>query len=186
MKYQASLIAQLAKNPPEMQETPFNSWVWKICWKWDRLPTPLFLGFPCGSAGKESTCNVGDLGSIPGLGISSGEGKGYPLPYSGLEDSMDCRVHGVTKSRTQLSDFHFHIPMKGFPRWSSGKESACQHRRHKRRGFNPWIGKIPLEQEMATHSSIPAWKTPWTEEPSGYSPLGCEELDMTEHKYTYL
>ena len=65
------------------------------------------MGFPGGSAGKESTCNVGDLGSIPGLGRSPGEGKGYPLQYSGLENSMDCTVHGVAKSQTQLSDFHF-------------------------------------------------------------------------------
>ena len=48
------------------------------------------MGFPGGSAGKESACNVGDLGSIPGLGRSHGEGKGYPLQYSGLENSMDC------------------------------------------------------------------------------------------------
>ena len=48
-----------------------------------------FLGFPCGSAGKESPCNVGELGSIPGLGRSPGERKGYPLQYSGLEKSMD-------------------------------------------------------------------------------------------------
>ena len=57
-----------------------------------------FLGFPCGSAGKESACNVGDLGSIPGLGRSPGEGKGYPLQFSGLENSMDCIVHGITKN----------------------------------------------------------------------------------------
>jgi len=62
------------------------------------------LGFPGGSAGKESACNVRDLGSIPGLRRSSGEGKGYPLQYSGLEKSMDCKVHGVTKNRTQLSN----------------------------------------------------------------------------------
>ena len=73
-----------------------------------RLPTPVFLGFPCGSAGKESACNVGDLGSIPGLGRPPGEGKGYPLQYSGLEKSMDCIVHGVAKSQSRLSDFHFH------------------------------------------------------------------------------
>ena len=48
-----------------------------------------FGGLPCGSAGKESTCNVGDRGSIPGLGRSPGEGKGYPLQYSGLENSVD-------------------------------------------------------------------------------------------------
>ena len=64
------------------------------------------MGFPCSSAGEESAYNTGDLGSIPGLGRSPGEGKGYPLQYSGLENSMVCIVHGVTKSQTQLSDFH--------------------------------------------------------------------------------
>ena len=56
---------------------------------------------PCGSAGKESACNARDLGP--------GEGKGYPLQYNGLENSMDCIVHGVAKSQTLLSDFHFHF-----------------------------------------------------------------------------
>ena len=70
----------------------FNSWVRKIPWRRDRLPTSVFLGFPCGSAGKESACNVGDLDSNPGLGRSLGEGKGYPLQYSGLENSTDCIV----------------------------------------------------------------------------------------------
>ena len=64
-------------------------------------------GFPCGSAGKESACHVGDLGSIPGLGRSPGGEHGYPLQYSGLENSMDCIVHGVAKSQTRLSNFHF-------------------------------------------------------------------------------
>jgi len=70
------------------------------------LPGAWHRGFPCGLAGKESACNVGDLGSIPGLGRSPGEGKGYPLQYSGLENSMDCIVHGVAESQTQLRDFH--------------------------------------------------------------------------------
>ena len=70
---------------------------------------PTSLGFPGGSAGKESTCNLGDLGSIPGLGRSPGEGKGFPLQYSGLENPVDCIVHRVAKSRTQLSDFHVHV-----------------------------------------------------------------------------
>ena len=65
------------------------------------------MGCFCGSAGKESACNVGDLGSIPGLGRSPGEGKGYPFQYSGLENSMNYIVYRVTKSQTQLSDFHF-------------------------------------------------------------------------------
>ena len=63
-------------------------------------------GFPGGSDGKESAFNVGNLGSIPKLGRSPGEGNGYPLQYSGLENSMDWIVHEVAKSRTQLSDFH--------------------------------------------------------------------------------
>ena len=67
------------------------------------------MGFPCGSPGKESTCNEGDLSSIPGLRRSPGEGNGYPLQYSGLENSMDCIVHEVTKSQSQLCDFHFHF-----------------------------------------------------------------------------
>ena len=65
------------------------------------------MAFPGGSAGKESACDAGDLGLIPGLGRSPREGTGSPLQYSGLENSMDCIVHGVSKSQTQLSDFHF-------------------------------------------------------------------------------
>ena len=64
-------------------------------------------GFHGNSAGKESACNAGDLSSIPGLVRSPGEGKGYPLQYSGLENSMDYIVQGVTKNQTRLSDFHF-------------------------------------------------------------------------------
>ena len=67
------------------------------------------MGFPGSSAGKESACNAGDLGLIPGLGRSSGEGNGYPLEYFGLDNSMDSIVHGVTKSWTRLSDFQFHF-----------------------------------------------------------------------------
>ena len=59
-------------------------------------------GFPCGSAGKVSACNAGDMGFIPKLGRSPGEGKGYPLQYSGLENSMDYRVHGITKSQDMM------------------------------------------------------------------------------------
>ena len=95
----------------QCRKPQLNSWVRKIPWRRDRLPTPVFMGFPCGSAGKQSTCNVGDLGSIPRLGRSPGEWKGYPLQYSGLENSMDFIVHGVAKSWTQLSDFHFHTTL---------------------------------------------------------------------------
>ena len=64
-------------------------------------------GLPCGSVGKETACNVGDLGLVPGLGRFPGEGKGHSLQYSGLENSMGYIVHGVTKSQTRLSNFHF-------------------------------------------------------------------------------
>ena len=91
-----------------MQETPVQFLDQEdIRWRRDRLPTPVFLGFPCGSAGKESPCNAGNPGSIPGLGRSPGEGNGYPLQDSGLKNSMDYIVRGVSKSRTWLSDFHF-------------------------------------------------------------------------------
>ena len=87
-----------------MQETPVQFLGREDSWsgRRDRLPTPVCLGFPSGSAGKESDRNVGNLGSIPGLGRSPGEGKGYPLQYSGLENSMDYTTHGVAKSRTRL------------------------------------------------------------------------------------
>ena len=79
----ASLIAQLVKNPPAMQKTPVQ------------LPTPVFLGFLCGSAGKESACNVEDLGLTPGLRRSPGEGNGYPLQYSDPENAMNCIVQSL-------------------------------------------------------------------------------------------
>ena len=96
----------------------------------------LYSGFSYGSTGKESAPNVGGLGLIPGLGRSPGEGKGYPLQYSGLENSMDCYS--------------------------------------------------PLEKEMATHSSILAWKISWTQKPGELKTMGSQtvghpkESDRTE------
>ena len=104
-----SLLAQLAKHLPAIQKTPVWSWIRKIHWRMYRLPTPVFLGFPGGSVGKESACKAGDMG-IPGLERSPGEGKGYSFQYSGLENSMDCIVHGVTKSQIELSGFHLARP----------------------------------------------------------------------------
>jgi len=68
-----------------------------MCCRRDRLPIPVFLGFPCGSAGKESACGVGDPGSIPELGRSPGEQKGYPLQYSGLKNSMGSQRKLLSK-----------------------------------------------------------------------------------------
>ena len=91
-----------------------REWTYVYLWLihidiWQK-PTKYFkasMGFPCGSAGKESACNEGDVGLIPGLGRSPGEGKGYLLQYSGLENTTDCTAHGVTKSQARLSNFHF-------------------------------------------------------------------------------
>ena len=87
----------------------FYFWVRKVPWRRDRLPTPVFLGFSGGLAGKESACNVGDLGSNPGLGKSPEKRKVYLLQYSCLENSMDrgawqATAHVVTKSWTRLID----------------------------------------------------------------------------------
>ena len=64
----------------------FDSWVGKICWRRDRLPTPVFLDFPCGSAGKEAACNAGDLGLIPGLGRFPSRRERLPTPVFCLEE----------------------------------------------------------------------------------------------------
>ena len=90
------------KNQKEKLRKQFHSSFQK---KNNKIPKP--KDCPCGSAGEESACNVGDLGLIPGLGRSPGEQKGHPLQYSGLESSVGCIVHWVAKSRTQLSYFHF-------------------------------------------------------------------------------
>ena len=120
--------------------------------------------FPRWLSGNEFACNVGHLGLIPGLGRSPGEGKGYPLQYSGLENSMDCIVHGVAKSQTGLRNFLFFffwvvntcLPMQ--------KMCRCE--------FSPLSWENPMEEEMATHSSIFAFEIPWTEEPGRLQSMG--------------
>ena len=111
----------------------------------------IYKGFPGGSDGKASVCNAGDLGSIPGLGRSPGEGNGSQ--YSCLENPMDggawwAAVHGVTKSQTRLSSFTFtfHFPA--------------------------------LEKEMATHSSVLAWRIPGTAEPGGLCLWGSHRVGL--------
>ena len=89
-------------SPPAPQSTGFSRQeYWSgvpLPFPRERLPTPVFLGFPGGSAGEEFAYNAGDLASIPRLGRFPGEGKGYPLQYSGLENSMDCIVHGLQRA----------------------------------------------------------------------------------------
>ena len=103
MVKRASLVAQLVKNLPARQETLVQFLGGEV--PLDKLPIPVFLGFPGGSNGKESTCNAGDLGLIPGLGRSPGGGHGSALQYSCLKNphgqrSLGATVHGVTKSQT--------------------------------------------------------------------------------------
>ena len=105
----ASLVAQLVKNPPAMQETPVQFLGWEDLLKKIQAPTPVFLSFPGGSARKESACNVGDLCLIPGLGRFPGGGKDYPLQYSCLEnprgrEAWQAIVHRFAKSWIRLSD----------------------------------------------------------------------------------
>ena len=108
-------------------------------------------GFPCGSA-----CNAGNLGSIPGLGRSPGEGKGYPLQYSGLENSMDCIVHGVAKSRTWLSKFHtngffyLHIFQGTFGTWQD-----------RRQGPLPTDAKCALQINVITQNGLSVSRRRW-------------------------
>ena len=115
-------------------------------------------GFPGSSAGKESACNAGGLGSTSGLGRSAGEGTGYPLQYS-----WASLVAQTVKNPPAMQEI--------------------------------WVRSLgwedPLEEGVATHSSILSWRIPWTEEPVGYSPQGHKESDTTEQlstaqKHTYV
>ena len=103
------MIVQLVKNRLQCRRPQFDFWVGKIHWRRDRLPSPVFLASLVAQLVKNSACNAGGPGLIPGLGRSPGEGKGYPVQYSGLKNSMDCT--GVAKSQTWLSDFHFHFQL---------------------------------------------------------------------------
>ena len=105
----ASLVAKLVKNLLQCRRHWFDSWVGKMPWRRDRLLTPVFLCFPGGSDGKESTCNAGDLGLIPRLGRTPREGNGYLLQNSCLGNLMDrgdwqATVLGVADSQIQLSN----------------------------------------------------------------------------------
>ena len=121
-----------------------------------------FLGFPCGSAGKESACNAGGLGSIPGWRRSPGERKGYPLQYAGLENSMDspwAHKESDTTERLSLSLYKFHTILSII----------------KAAGGTFLVVQL-LRLHRATHSSIFAWRIPWTEEPGGVQSIGSQRV----------
>ena len=119
----------------------------------------IIWGFPCGSAGRESACSAGDLGSIPVLERSPGEEKVYPLQYSYLENSMDYIVHGVTKSRTRLSSFHFHFDhqtLRGlciFQRTASWWPLRCWTR---------WLDKAPCNRGFSKAQLLLHLRLDWS------------------------
>ena len=119
-------------------------------------------GFPCGSAGKESACNVGNLGLIPGLGRSPGKGKGYPLQYSGLEY---CKESDLTE-QLSLSLLRASLVAQMVEHLSAMLETRVQS-----------LGwEDPLEKATAPHFSTLAWKIPWTEEPDRLQSLGSQRV----------
>ena len=154
------------------------------------------MGFSCGSDGKEFAFNVGDLGLIPGLERFPGEGKGSTLQYSGLENSIDCIVHGVAKSQTWLSDFHslkrFSISnektslvtqmiknppaMRGTWARSLGQEDLLEK-------GSPWgfpSGSLGRESESEVSSRVWHFGTPWFLHPRDFpgkdTGVGCHFL----------
>ena len=111
---------------------------------WHLFLIPILCwGFACVSASKESASNAGDLGSIPGLGRFPGEGKGYPLQYSDLENFMDSIVHGVANSLTQLSDFHYSV--LGSMLANTGSDGIKSSWNVGDSGSNPGLGISPEE-----------------------------------------
>ena len=146
-----------------------------------------FEGFPGSSDSKASAWSAGDPDSIPWLGRSPGEGHGYPLQYSCLGNPMNRRAwmainHGVSRVGNNIVTKPLPpLATNRLPRWHSGKESACQCRRHKRQWFDPWIRKIPWSREgQHTPLFFPA-EFHGLRKLEDYSPWGLKESDTTEH-----
>ena len=133
------------------------------------------MGFHYGSADKESACNAGDLGSVPGWGRSLGEGNDYPLQYSCLENPWTEEPGGLQSMGSQTVGhdltFTFTTVVQGFPGASVRNPPAMQETQVRSLG-----GEDPLAKEMAPHSSILAWKISWTEEPGGLQSMGSQRV----------
>ena len=133
------------------------------------------------------------MGSIPGSGRSPGEGHCKPLQYSCRENPVDrgawwATVHRVAKSQTRLKQLSIHTPNKctwGLPRWLRGKESACQVMICRRRGFNPWVRKIPWRRKRQPTPVFLLEKSHGWRSLAAYSPWNHEELDTTEQLRTH-
>ena len=147
-------------------------------------------GFPGGSEVKASASNVGDLGSIPGSGRYPGEGNGNPLHYSCLENPTDGEAWDLERrslgQRWQITGtFVLILPTAVLlPSVFPTKESACQCRRLKRQGFDPWVKKIPWSRKWQPTLIFLPGKIPWTEEPSRLQSMGSQRVGQdwaTEH-----
>ena len=103
----ASLIAQLVKNPPAMEKTPVRFLCWEVPWRRDRLPTPVFLSFPCGSAGKESVCNCRRPGFNPCVGKIPCRRKRLSTPAFWLGESMNYTIQRVRHDWVTFTSLHF-------------------------------------------------------------------------------
>ena len=168
-------------------------------WGRDRLPTPAFLGFPCGSAGKESTCNARDPGLIPGSGRSAGEGIGYPLQYSWASlvaqlvkkppAMWDPWIGKIPWRRERLptpvfwpGEFHGLYRPWGHKESDTTKQLSlslvAQNIKNLPAMQEIWVQSLgledALEKGMATCSSLLAWEIPWTEEPGGLQSMGSQ------------
>ena len=152
---------------------------------WSEAP-----GFPGGASIKDSTYQCRRQGLIPVLGRSPGGGHGNLLQYSCPESPMGrgawrATVHGVTRTRSWLKQLstHAHSEVPGFPRWCSGKESACQCKRCERRSFSLWVEKIPWRRKWQP-VFLPG-KFHGQRSLAGYSPWGCKESETTLHTHTH-
>ena len=151
--------ASACKTAQEFQKQDFLFCISSL-WEWQLAIWEGVRGFPCGSAGRESACNAGDLGSIPVLGRSPTERKGYPLQYSGLENSMDCTVHGVEKSWTLLINFHLTSLQRGR---EGGKESKRKGETKLNMSDIPLpLGRISMLCYVGVLSHVWLFVTPWT------------------------
>ena len=148
----------------------WETWVRSLGWE-----DPLEKGFPHSSVSKESACNAGDPGSIPGLGRSPGEGNGNPLQYSFLENLMDrgpwrATAHGVARVRQDL------VTKSSPPRASLGAQMVKNLPIMQASQVQTLGQEDPPEKKMATHSSILAWRIPWTEKPSRLQSMGSQRV----------
>ena len=159
---------------PWSPDQPWSFILWSVKCYWVNIEQ-----IADSSVGKEFASDAGDTGdagSISGSGRCPGEGNGNPLQYSRLENPKDkgagrSTVHGVTRPSDQTTKAPL-VPPGG----ASGKNLVCQCRQPRREGFDPWVGKIPLEEKMATHSSILTWRIPLTEEPCWLQSKGSQKI----------